>query len=262
MRSRILGDFSKFPSLADRLQQGIVNTLYLGRLLAHPQGFAANAAFQGPAGRRCSTRRTSTSTPTRQGAILGGLATAIAPDWTRAVLGVATMDYGSLLPRSVDFDTYVAPRAGLPGRGHAPADHLARPDAVGSRRDERLGLPRHAEPADEHAQHTVLLHVAVGDHQVANAMSDVEARTIGARAYRPAIAPGARSTRRRCSGSRRSSGFPFPRLGDRLLGRRAADAARADGQHPQPRRADPHSSRATPSPRASRSPRSCRPTAR
>ena len=45
----ILQDISKFPSLADRLQQGVLNTLYLGRLLAHPQGFAANAAFQGPA---------------------------------------------------------------------------------------------------------------------------------------------------------------------------------------------------------------------
>ena len=46
----ILQDFSKFPALADRLQQGMVNTLYLGRLLHHPQGFAANAAFRGPGG--------------------------------------------------------------------------------------------------------------------------------------------------------------------------------------------------------------------
>ena len=52
-RSTILQDLSQFPSLADRLQQGILNTLYLGRLLAHPQGFAANAAFQ--AGGCCST---------------------------------------------------------------------------------------------------------------------------------------------------------------------------------------------------------------
>ena len=62
----ILEDISKFPSLADRLQQGILNTLYLGRLLAHPQGFAASADFQGTAASSCSTRPTSTSTRTRR----------------------------------------------------------------------------------------------------------------------------------------------------------------------------------------------------
>ena len=65
-----------------------------------------------PAGRRCSTRRTCTSTPTRRARSSAGT-TAFAPDWTRAVLGVATMNYSLLLPRSVDFDTYAffSPRA-------------------------------------------------------------------------------------------------------------------------------------------------------
>ena len=104
----VLKDISKFPSLADRLQQGIVNTLYLGRLLAHPQGFAASAAFQGDAGQKLLDTSSLYFDSNSQGAILGGLATAVAPDWRRAVLGVATMDYGALLPRSVDFDTYNA----------------------------------------------------------------------------------------------------------------------------------------------------------
>ena len=103
---QILRDVSKFPSLADRLQQGIVNTLYLGRLLAHPQGLAANAAFQGAGGAKLLDTSELYFDSNSQGAILGGLATAVAPDWRRAVLGVATMNYGTLLPRSVDFDTY------------------------------------------------------------------------------------------------------------------------------------------------------------
>ena len=135
----ILQEFSRFPSLADRLQQGMVNTLYLGRLLAHPQGFAANAAFQGPGGQALLDTSNLYFDSNSQGGILGGLATAIAPDWTRAVLGVAAMNYALLLPRSVDFDTYVHPDGDrLPGRGHAPDHPLARPDAVGPRRDERL----------------------------------------------------------------------------------------------------------------------------
>jgi hypothetical protein len=104
---QILQDFSKFPSLADRLQQGILDTLDLGRLLAHPQGFAANPAFSA-AGRPLLDTSNLYLDVNSQGAILGGLATAVAPDWQRAVLGVATMDYPALLPRSTDFDTYNA----------------------------------------------------------------------------------------------------------------------------------------------------------
>ncbi len=39
-----------------------------------------------------------------QGAILGGAVTAVAQDWTKAVLGVGGMGYSTLLQRSVDFD--------------------------------------------------------------------------------------------------------------------------------------------------------------
>ena len=42
----MLADMSNFPSLPDRAQQGFVNFLYLGRALAHPDGFAALPAFQ------------------------------------------------------------------------------------------------------------------------------------------------------------------------------------------------------------------------
>ena len=50
----ILADMSNFPSLADRSQQGFLNFLFLGRALAHPQGFATDPAFQGPAAHRSS----------------------------------------------------------------------------------------------------------------------------------------------------------------------------------------------------------------
>src|SRR6185295_6283625 len=42
----ILQDLSRFPTLADRLQQGFLNFLFLGRLMRHPAGFASDPAFQ------------------------------------------------------------------------------------------------------------------------------------------------------------------------------------------------------------------------
>ena len=41
----ILTDLSDFPELADRLQQGLLNELYLGRLMIHPAGFGSAPAF-------------------------------------------------------------------------------------------------------------------------------------------------------------------------------------------------------------------------
>ena len=45
--ANVLTDLSNFPQLADRLQQGLLNELFLSRLMIHPGGFAV--------GRRPST---------------------------------------------------------------------------------------------------------------------------------------------------------------------------------------------------------------
>jgi hypothetical protein len=59
-------------------------------------------------------------------------------------------------------------------------------------RSEANGYAAHMtdDPYPGTPRHQVLLHVAFGDHQVANVTADVEARTIGARVYQPALAPG------------------------------------------------------------------------
>ncbi len=54
-----LQDLSKFAPLTDRLQQGFLDFVYLGRALSMPDGFAANAAVSvqrqpGPRQRRTS----------------------------------------------------------------------------------------------------------------------------------------------------------------------------------------------------------------
>ena len=132
-----LQNLNHFPAVVDRLQQGVLNTLYLGRLMLNPQGFAANPAFR-------SAARLDTShlyyDGNSQGGIMGGMTTAVAPDFRRAVLGVTGIDYGEHAGPAQH--RLRAVRASSCSRLHRqvadPGD--PRPDAavVGSRRPGRL----------------------------------------------------------------------------------------------------------------------------
>ena len=103
----ILGDLSNFALLPDRVQQGMLNFLLLGRLMIHPQGLAADPAFQ-VAGHSAIDTSALFYDGNSQGGIIGGALTAVAPDFRRAVLGVPGMNYSTLLQRSVDFDQFAA----------------------------------------------------------------------------------------------------------------------------------------------------------
>ena len=100
---KLLGNLSGFASFPDRLQQGFVNQLYLGRLLIHPQGLTANPVFAGLVDPSALYYDGNS-----QGGILGTALTAVAPDFTRAVLGVPGINFSVLLTRSSNWDTYGA----------------------------------------------------------------------------------------------------------------------------------------------------------
>ena len=92
--------------IVDRLQQAVLNTLFLGRLMINPQGLAANPAFQ-VAGQRLIDTSQLYYYGNSQGGIMGGVLAAVSPDVRRAVLGVTGMDYGNLLlARSTDFTSF------------------------------------------------------------------------------------------------------------------------------------------------------------
>ena len=74
-RSAILQDLSRFPSLADRLQQGFLDFMFLGRTMIHPPGFASNPAFQRDGRPLIDTRRLFYY-GNSQGGIAGGALTA------------------------------------------------------------------------------------------------------------------------------------------------------------------------------------------
>ncbi len=185
-----LTDLSNFPSVADRLQQGLLNMLWLGRAMT--TGFPKNAAFQRADGTPLiDTAKGLTYYGNSQGGIMGGALTAVATDFTRALLGVPAMNYSTLLNRSTDFSQY------------ATVMNLAYPDKLDQQiglaliqmlwdRGEADGYAQHltTDPLPGTPRHQVLMHVAFGDHQVSTIAAEVEARTIGARIHVPAAAPG------------------------------------------------------------------------
>jgi hypothetical protein len=188
----IIGDFSKFGSIPDRLQQGMLNMQLLARLLKLPSGFGSDPAF------RFGAPSSSSIVPNAvfyngnsQGGIFGGAATAISKEWTRAVLGVPGMNYSELLPRSVDFDPFlIVVSLKYPNEGvHTLSVALIQ--MLWDRGDPN-GYAQHMihDPYPGTPNHQVLMIEAFGDHQVANISTETEARTIGAFVHQPAIAPG------------------------------------------------------------------------
>jgi hypothetical protein len=187
----ILTDLSYFNTLADRAQQGMLNFLYLGRLMIHPQGLSSSPLFQKDGAPIMDTRRMFYD-GNSQGGIMGGAVIAIAPDLNRGTLGVLGMNYSTLLTRSTDF-----------GRGQPPTEgevEYAWPlyQSYPQRNERQMlfslmqmlwdraeadGYAQHmtTDPYPNTPEHQVMLMAAYGDHQVANVSAEVEARTIGAK---------------------------------------------------------------------------------
>jgi hypothetical protein len=205
----LLQDLSRFPTLADRAQQGFVNFMYVGRwMLKRDWGELdvdqSRLFYDGNS----------------QGGIMGGALTALAPDFDRAVLGVPGMNYSTLLRRSVDFDLYAHGNiegADTPlGLYDSYPNELERPLLLSLiqllwDRGEANGYAHHItdDPLPGTPAHTVLMHEAFADHQVANITTEVEARTIGAFVRWPALAPGRHTDVNPYFGIPQIPSFPF-----------------------------------------------------
>jgi len=173
-------DLSKFNALPDRLQQGFLNFLFLGRLMIHADGFTDHPAFQF-GGESVIDTSDLFYYGNSQGGIAGGALTAVATDFTRSVLYVPGMNYSTLLTRSSNFDTYQAvlyPRY---------LKQEERPLLFSIMqmlwdRGEPNGYANHmtSDPLPGTPAHKVMIQMAYGDHQVPNVATEVQARTIGA----------------------------------------------------------------------------------
>jgi hypothetical protein len=184
--AQVSSDLSRFPELADRLQQGILAFMYLGRAMIHPQGFSSNPEFAG----RINTERLFYAGASL-GGIIGGALTAVAPDFDRSALIVPGLRFSLLLTRSTQFPTFGRI---LYGKYPDPVEQALVNSMIQLLwdRGEANGYVYHMvrDPLPNTPRKTVLLHEAFGDHQVANVATETEARIIGARLRTPALDPG------------------------------------------------------------------------
>jgi hypothetical protein len=133
---------------------------------------------------------------------MGGALAALGVDFTRAVVGVAGMNYSTLLNRSSDWEgPLINTEDVLPSYSsflytmfpNKPEQQLV--IAILQMlwdRGEADGYAQHmtTSPLPNTPAHRVLIHAALGDFQVTNHSVEVEARTIGARVMATALLPG------------------------------------------------------------------------
>lgn len=200
----LLLDLSGFPTLSDRVQQGILNFVVMGRLLKAEDGFIADPAFRSADGRPLIDNREVFYDGNSQGGIDGGVVVAVSPDIHRGVLGVPGMNYSTLLQRSVDFDGYARlmyasyqntvdqqlalgfiqmlwDRSENNGYAQNLGDGVAGSVTIGGR-TQVIGKPNHSLPGLDGKPlpaKKILLTPGFGDHQVTMISAEVMARTMG-----------------------------------------------------------------------------------
>ena len=192
---QILQNMGKFPELTDRTQQGLLNELFLGRLMDNPEGFISKEAFHADGATLASPPVIDTSklyyNGNSQGGILGGALTAVSPDFTRASLGVPAMGYSTLLTRSIDFEIYSSILYPAYPNELSPPLVLSLVQMLWDRSESNGYAHRMtSNPLPNTPSHEVLMNVALGDHQVTNYQADVEARTVGAKIHTPIVYDG------------------------------------------------------------------------
>lgn len=187
----VLTDLSGFPTMADRLQQGVLNQIVLGRLMLADDGLVADPAFRRADGSPLVDNSVLHYDGNSQGGIMGLMLAGVSPDFERAVLGVPGMNYSMLLPRSVDFDTY---EAVMEPAYPSTLDRMLIIAVMQMLwdRGEGAGYVHHVvdDPLPGTPPKDILMHVAYGDHQVTELSALVQARTLGIPIHRPAVPDG------------------------------------------------------------------------
>jgi hypothetical protein len=186
---QVVPDLSNFHFIPERLHQGFLNHLLLGRLMVDgTNGFNSHPAFQFGSG---PTRVIDTTevfySGGSQGGIFGIAIMSIAEDFKRGFLSVPGANYSTLLHRALPFAPF---RTIL---------RVAYPDRLDEQvlialvqqlwdRAEPQGYMNHlaaGDLSDPPVPHTVLIHMATHDSQVSNLGTEIMVRSLGI----PQLAP-------------------------------------------------------------------------
>ena len=183
----ISGDIGAFGAIIGRQHQGILNSLLVMRMMKG--GFAKDPMIQftGPSG------TSSAIDPTHayyrgdsQGGIFGATYMALSTDVTRGLLGEPGMPYGLLLNRSADFDPFFQALQFVYKGGRQMQLVLGLIQMLWDRTEPDGYAPYIVEnmlPGTP--QHQILIHDAIGDHQVSPLGAHILARTVKAQNLKP-----------------------------------------------------------------------------
>ncbi|MFQ5515439.1 MAG: hypothetical protein ACE5FG_13530 [Myxococcota bacterium] len=182
-------DLSVFHRIPERLHQGFLNHLLLGRLMVDPvNGFNSHPAFRfgSPAAGVIDTTEVYYSGGS-QGGIFGLAILSIAEDFRRGFLAVPGANYSTLLRRSIDFNPFLAL---LRGSYPDPLDEtliLALIQQLWDRAEPQgyLSHLRSGDLSDPPHPHEVLIHMATHDSQVPNLGTEIMLRSLGIPQLRP-----------------------------------------------------------------------------
>ena len=217
------------------MQQGFLQQLLLGRAMIHPQGLSSHPAFQKNGQSVIDTTRLFFD-GNSQGGDHGRRAhrarAGLRPRRARRA-GHELLDAAAAQRRLRRLRAADLPR--LPAR-RSSASSGSRTIQLLWDRGEANGYAHHitSDPLPGTPAHKVLMHVAFGDHQVADFTTAIMARTIGARIRQPALAAGPLALLEpvvRAAGASRAS----PTTARRVVWWDAGHARAAAREHAQPR---------------------------
>jgi hypothetical protein len=179
----MISDLSLFHRIPERLHQGFLNHLLLGRLMNDPvSGFGSHPAFQlGPGGTSVIDSSQVFYSGGSQGGIFGVAIMAITDEFERGFLAVPASNYSTLLQRSVDFVPFFAL---LNAAYTDPLDRiLLYPllQQLWDRAEPHAYLP-HVLPgtlSDPPFPHEILVHMATYDSEVSNLATEIMVRSLG-----------------------------------------------------------------------------------
>jgi hypothetical protein len=179
----LVQDFSKFHFIPERLHQGFLNHLLLGRLMGDPvNGFNSHPAFQlGMGGAGVIDTTEVFYSGGSQGGIFGVAIMSIATNFKRGFVAVPAANYSTLLHRSIDFNPYLA------------LIRNSYPDALDEQllvaltqqlwdRAEPQGYMNHLVSGDlstPPVPHKILIHMATYDSEVSNLGTEIMVRSLG-----------------------------------------------------------------------------------
>jgi hypothetical protein len=177
------GRIGEFRTVADRMQQGILNALLLTRMAT---GRLANAPEVQLNGRSAIRKTEPYYFGGSQGGILGATYMALSTDVQRGILAVPGQSYNLLLQRSKNFDPFFllikpvySSYFDVQMMLSLVQMHWDRSEPTGYssyvRQDMLPGTP----------QHEVMLLTSIGDHQVTTLGAHIMARAIGAKNIKP-----------------------------------------------------------------------------